>query len=131
LILVKNKPHDEALEIYRSASIAIDQVLGGWYGGFAVEMMAMGKPVACYIRDIDMKFIPDAMRRELPVFNIRPGHLVEDIASMLEQRSEWEARGLESRKFVERWHNPDLIARAMIEAYTNPDGRFELNPDGT
>jgi hypothetical protein len=129
LILVENMPHSEALELYRSASVAIDQVLGGWYGGFAVEMMAMGKPVACYIRDIDMKFIPEAMRRELPVFNIRPGHLVEDIAAILEQRSGWETRGRESRKFVERWHNPDLIAKAMVEAYVRPDSKFELDPD--
>jgi hypothetical protein len=129
LILVENKPHSEALELYQSASIAIDQVLGGWYGGFAVEIMAMGKPVACYVRDIDMKFIPEAMRRELPVFNIRPGHLVEDIAVILERRSEWEVRGRESRKFVERWHNPDLIAKAMLEAYAKPDSKFELDPD--
>lgn len=129
LILVENKPHDEALQLYRSASFAIDQVLGGWYGGFAVEMMAMGKPVACYMRDMDLKFIPKAMRRELPIINIRPAHLVEDIAAILDQRSEWEARGRESRKFVERWHNPDLIAKAMLEAYARPDSRFELNPD--
>ena len=51
LILVEKKTHEEALALYRSADIAIDQVLAGWYGGFAVEMMAMGKPVACYIRE--------------------------------------------------------------------------------
>ena len=129
LILVEKKTHEEALRLYRSADLAIDQVLAGWYGGFAVEMMAMGKPVACYIRDIDMKFVPEAMRRELPVFNIRPGHLVEDIAAMLEQRATWQARGRESRRFVERWHNPDRIARAMVEAYARSDSKFELDPD--
>jgi hypothetical protein len=58
LILVEKKTHEEALALYRSADIAIDQILAGWYGGFAVEMMAMGKPVACYIREQDMKFVP-------------------------------------------------------------------------
>jgi hypothetical protein len=129
LILVENKSHNDALELYRSADLAIDQVLAGWYGGFAVEIMAMGKPVACYIRETDMKFVPQAMRRELPVFNINPGNLVEDIAAILERRSEWETRGRESRKYVERWHNPDLIAKAMLEAYARPDSKFELNPD--
>src|SRR5207245_10359825 len=89
LILVEKKTHEEALALYRSADIAIDQVLAGWYGGFAVEMMAMGKPVACYIRESDMRFVPEAMRRELPVFKLNPGHLVEDIAKMLDQRLEW------------------------------------------
>jgi len=126
LILVEQKTHREALELYRSADIAIDQVLAGWYGGFAVEMMAMGKPVGCYIRESDMKFVPEAMRNELPIFNLDPGSLVESIAMMLDRRSEWEWRGRQARKFVERWHNPDLIAKAMLEAYARPDSRFEL-----
>jgi hypothetical protein len=129
LILVENKSHEEALALYQSADLAIDQVLAGWYGGFAVEMMAMGKPVACYLREIDMKFVPEAMRRELPIFGIDPGHLTEDIAALLDRRSEWETRGRESRKYVERWHNPDLIARAMLDAYRRSDSRFNLDPD--
>ena len=129
LILVENKSHEEALALYQSADLAIDQVLAGWYGGFAVEMMAMGKPVACYLREIDMKFVPEAMRRELPIFGIDPGNLVEDIAAFLDRRSEWETRGRESRKYVERWHNPDLVARAMLDAYRRSDSRFNLNPD--
>ena len=129
LILVENKSHEEALALYQSADLAIDQVLAGWYGGFAVEMMAMGKPVACYLREIDMKFVPEAMRRELPIFGIYPGHLTEDIAALLDRRSEWETRGRESRKYVERWHNPDLIARAMLDAYSRSDSRFNLDPD--
>lgn len=129
LILVENKSHEEALALYRSADIAIDQVLAGWYGGFAVEMMAMGKPVACYIREGDMQFVPDAMRREMPIYRVDPGNLVEGLAAILDQRSEWTARGRESRAFVERWHNPDLVAKAMLDAYRRPDSRFDLDPD--
>lgn len=129
LILVENKTHEEALALYRSADIAIDQILAGWYGGFAVEMMAMGKPVACYIREGDLQFVPEPMRREMPIFGIDPGNLVQDIAGLLDRRSEWEARGHQSRKYVERWHNPDLVARAMVDAYARPDNRFELDSD--
>jgi len=126
---VQNKSHDEAMALYRSADIAIDQVLAGWYGGFAVEMMAMGKPVACYIREGDMKFVPDAMLREMPIYRIDPGNLVEDLAAILDRRSEWTMRGRESRAYVERWHNPDRIAKAMLDAYRRPDSRFDLDPD--
>jgi len=129
LVLIENKAHDEALKLYRSADLAIDQVLGGWYGGFAVEMMAMGKPVACYVRDDDMRFVPEAMRREMPLFNINPDNLVEDLAAILDRRSEWAARGRDARKYVERWHNPDLIAKAMLRAYMKPNSDFALNPD--
>jgi hypothetical protein len=131
LILVEKKTHEEALALYRSADIAIDQILAGWYGGFAVEMMAMGKPVACYIREQDMKFVPEAMKNDMPIFKINPGSLVEDIAAMLDRRAEWTDRGRMSRSYVERWHNPDTIAKAMLAAYRSPDSVFELNPDGS
>ncbi|TWB96930.1 hypothetical protein FBZ93_107176 [Bradyrhizobium macuxiense] len=128
LILVEKTSHEQALEIYRSADLAIDQVLAGWYGGFTVEMMAMGKPAACYIREEDMMFVPDAIRRELPVYRLNPGDLVESIAAILDRRPEWSARGQASRRYVERWHNPKLIAKAMLDAYESPDSIFELTP---
>ena len=116
------------MALYRSADIAIDQVLAGWYGGFAVEMMAMGKPVACYIREQDMKFVPQAMRDEMPILQIDPGRLVDDLAAILERRAEWQNVGKRSRRYVERWHNPDRIAEAMLDAYRSPDSTFVLTP---
>lgn len=126
LILVQGKPHEEAMELYRSADIVIDQVLCGWYGGFGVEVMAMGKPVLCYLREEDMKFVPDEMLAELPIRNIRPGSLVSDIATVLEQRDQWGKWSEESRRFVERWHNPASIAAAMVDAYQNPSGEWNI-----
>ncbi len=128
LILVEKKTHEEALALYRSADIAIDQVLAGWYGGFAVEMMAMGKPVACYIREQDMKFVPQAIRDDMPILKINPGRIVEDLAAILERRAEWQEAGKRSRRYVERWHNPDHIAKAMLDAYQSPDSSFVLAP---
>ena len=116
------------LALYRSADIAIDQVLAGWYGGFAVEMMAMGKPVACYIREQDMKFVPSAMRDDMPILQIDPGRLVDDLAAILDRRAEWQNVGKRSRRYVERWHNPDRIAQAMLDAYRSPNSTFVLAP---
>jgi glycosyltransferase involved in cell wall biosynthesis len=128
LILVEKQTHIEALALYRSADIAIDQVLAGWYGGFAVEMMAMGKPVACYIREQDMKFVPPAMRDDMPILKVDPGRLVDDLATILDRRAEWQNVGKRSRRYVERWHNPDRIAQAMLDAYRSPDSAFVLTP---
>jgi hypothetical protein len=128
LILVEKKTHEEALAIYRSADLAIDQVLAGWYGGFAVEMMAMGKPVACYIREDDLKFVPEPMRGDLAILNIDPGSLAKDLAEILERQAEWPELGRRSRRYVERWHDPDHIAEAMIAAYRSPDSSFVLSP---
>lgn len=121
LEIVENRPHAEAMEIYRRADLAIDQINAGWYGGFAVEMMAMAKPVVCSIRQADLRFVPGEMVRDLPVYDVRPERLAEDIASVLDRRSEWRERGLASRAFVERWHHPDRIAARMAAVYTGKD----------
>jgi len=120
LVLVQNMPHAQALEIYRTADIVIDQALSGWYGGFAVEAMAMGKPVMCYLRHEDFECVPDEMLADLPIAEIRPDNLAEDIAAVLDRRSEWGDWSARSRHFAETWHNPRTIAEAMIELYENP-----------
>ena len=127
LILVQGKTHEEALAIYSSADIAIDQVLAGWYGGVSVELMAMGKPVLCYLRESDVQFVPERMFAELPIQNIRPDHLVEDIAKVLEKREEWSQWGRASRQFVERWHHPAMVAKALIDVYQNPSLSWNLS----
>lgn len=128
LILVEKKTHEEALALYRSADLAIDQIFAGWYGGFAVEMMAMGKPVACYIREQDMKFVPDGMKDDMPILRVDPSRLADDLAAILERRAEWRSFGEKSRRYVERWHDPYHIAHAMLNAYSSPDNRFVLAP---
>lgn len=128
-VQVGEMSHAEAMETYRSADIVIDQLLFGWYGGFAVEMMAMGKPVACYLRDADFHFAPPKLIGDLPIFNIRPETLEADLEKMLERREEWAAWGERSRQFVEKWHDPDKIAQWMASMYRAPRTRREFNPD--
>ena len=48
LDLVMNMPHQNAVEHYKQADIVVDQLLVGWYGVFAIECMALGKPVCVY-----------------------------------------------------------------------------------
>jgi len=116
-VLVENKTHAEAMELYKQADMAIDQVLSGWYGGFAVEMMAMGKPVACYIRDEDCSFVPEELMQDLPILKLNPNSLVKDLGDWLVRWQELAARGAASRAFVEKWHDPDVIAEKMAKYY--------------
>ncbi|MEO7728986.1 MAG: hypothetical protein ABIS45_17170 [Burkholderiales bacterium] len=125
-IQVKGMPHAEAVKTYRGADLVIDQVLAGWYGGFAVEAMAMGKPVACYIRREDLAFVPPEMAAALPLLNIAPATLEEDLAGILRQRERWPEWGRRSRDYVVRWHHPRRIAQAMVAAYRHPQSVFDL-----
>ncbi len=126
-VQVKGIPHEEAVKIYHNADLIIDQVLTGWYGGFAVEAMAMGKPVACSLRREDFAFIPKQMADELPLLDVNPSTLESDLAAILAQRERWPEWGCKSRDFVMRWHHPQRIARAMVGAYRHPESAFALD----
>jgi hypothetical protein len=129
LVVVEKTPHEEAMKIYQSADVAIDQIHFGWYGGFAVEMMAMGKPVAAYIREEDREFVPPEMWADLPIIRLDPATLKEDLGSMIAAAKDLPRQGQLSRRFVEKWHDPHKIARMMMRIYENP--RSELILDGS
>ncbi|RUP14041.1 MAG: hypothetical protein EKK43_13745 [Methylobacterium sp.] len=126
IVLIENLSHEEAMLQYRSADLVIDQILAGWYGGFAVEVMAMGKIVLCALRERDFVNLPRKFVEDLPIVNVDPASLVEDLLSIINRRSEWQAISRASRRFVERWHDPALIAQSMIECYKDPSKPFVL-----
>jgi glycosyltransferase involved in cell wall biosynthesis len=129
LVLVKNVPHAEALKLYRRADLIIDQILAGWYGNFAVEAMAMGKPVVAYIREEDLGALPPAMRADLPIVRVSPATLEEDLAQALARRAEWPEWGRRGRAYALRWHNPRSIAAALLRVYRDPTASFEMRPE--
>ncbi len=117
LMLVEATPHNRVRELYEMADLAIDQLLVGWYGGFAVEMMALGKPVVCYIREEDLKFIPQQMREDLPIINANPDNIYEVLKGLIVERERFDLIGEQSRDYVERWHDPMKIAKRLKDVY--------------
>lgn len=118
LTLVEGMANAEARRIYASADLVVDQLLAGWYGGLAVECMALGVPVIAYIRDEDLGFIPAQMRTDLPLISAHPGTIESILRHWLTAgRADLAHRGLAARSFVERWHDPQRIAGMMKERY--------------
>lgn len=117
-ILVEGMSREEAKRIYFQADLLIDQLVIGWYGGLAVELMALGKPVVAHLHEDDLQRIPPAMSSELPI--IPATH--EDIYAVLKtlltkRRHQLAALGAQGRIFVEHWHDPLKIARQMKDVY--------------
>lgn len=118
LVLIEGIPHKEARLKYESIDILIDQLFAGWYGGVAVELMALGKPVLVYIRKEDLAFIPDTMQADLPFVEVEPETLLEVLRQVVQMsRPDLQALGRRSRAFVERWHDPRRVAIAVKEDY--------------
>jgi hypothetical protein len=118
LDLIEGVSNSDALARYRDADVVIDQLYAGWYGGVALEAMALGKPVVVYIRETDLRFISKAMASDLPVFRTTPYRVKEDLRTIIElPRSELVARGVASRAYVEKWHDPLEIASGIANDY--------------
>jgi glycosyltransferase involved in cell wall biosynthesis len=118
LSIIEGHSVEAARALYRRADLLIDQLLIGWYGGLAVEFMALGKPVLAYLRREDLHFIPAEMAAELPIVQATPHSLYTVLKDLLDRpRSELAAIGRRGRSFVERWHDPRRIACRLGRDY--------------
>src|SRR5262249_45058988 len=117
-ILVEKLSHQDAIEVYKRADLLVDQLLAGWYGALAVELMALGKPVICYLRQEDFRFLPPGMGEELPMIGATPNSIYTVLKDWLTApRSELIRLGQRGRQFMERWHNPLSIANDLKQRY--------------
>jgi glycosyltransferase involved in cell wall biosynthesis len=111
-ILVENKTNKEALEIYKEADIVIDQLLLESYGIFAVECMALGKPVLCRIDEKLIKYYSN-----LPLLGTDPNNLYDNLKLLIENPNLRQELGEKGRKYVEEVHDAKKIAKQLIELY--------------
>jgi glycosyltransferase involved in cell wall biosynthesis len=113
LDLIEGVPREEVLRRVREADIVVDQLLNGWYGGFAVEAMALGKPVVCHIRELLSEDNP--FGAELPIVRATPETLAQQLRTLALERALRARLGAEGRAFAERHHDPRSVARQVLE----------------
>jgi len=120
LILVEGLPNTEAKTIYQGLDVMIDQLHYGWYGGLSTELMALGKPVACFVREDDLKWLPEEMRASLPILRISKETLIEDLRQICSLgRGSLQKLGAKSRSYVEKFHNPRSVAGKILRDIEN------------
>ena len=118
LIMVENMSNAEARRCYETIDVLVDQLFAGWYGGVAVEAMALGKPVLVYIRQEDLHSIPEDMRADLPFIQVTPSTIEAGLRAVLDMsRQELLALAKKSRAYVEKWHDPVAIAQRVKQDY--------------
>ena len=112
-VLVENKSQEEAIELYRKADIIIDQISVGAYGVFAIEGMALGKPVLSYISDKVRKSLPNTC----PIQNIEPD-TIYDVLNKLSCNPKLRRKiGIQGRKYVEEYHDYTKNAKLLKDIY--------------
>jgi glycosyltransferase involved in cell wall biosynthesis len=121
LRLVEGVARADVRSVLEQADVYVDQLLIGWYGGTAVEAMALGRPVVAHIREEDLRHIPAEMRAEIPVVHATPETLPDAIREALARRDELAEQG---RAYVERWHDPLKVAQRTKAAYEGAVARI-------
>lgn len=119
ICIIENMSYDKAIEQYKYADLVIDQVLIGWYGALAVEVMKMGKPLAVYIRKDDLRFIPSDMAEDLleTIISVDKGNLESVLEGYILNKSRLYEKSKKSVKYVYKWHDPVKIAKHIQKVY--------------
>jgi glycosyltransferase involved in cell wall biosynthesis len=118
LELIEGVRHDEARELYRRADIVVDQLKAGWYGLFAIEAMALGKPVVSFLHDEARRRTGDAFGRPVPIVQATRETLVAALRPLVESPAERRRIGAESRTYVEQVHDIDPLADRLLDIYS-------------
>jgi len=117
LDIVEGVRHDEARRRYERADIVVDQLNAGWYGIFAVEAMALGKPVLSYLRDEAVQETERQLGVDVPIVRVTKDTLREQLSELASDPERRRRIGTASRAYVEQIHDADRGADGLIEIY--------------
>lgn len=116
LVIMERVPNTKIKEIMASVDVVADQLIIGWYAMFALEAMAMEKPVLCYLKqDYEELFILAGLinRDEIPIINCSPRTVKETIRDLALNKHKLSAIGQRSRKYVIRHHSTEAVGKVF------------------
>ena len=113
LQLVEKISHTDALRIYAEADIIADQFCVGAFGVFALEGLALGKPVLTYL---DEEHLGDPVFN-LPIVNTTSENLERVLRVLLVVPSLRERLGDAGRLAVERYQSQEALAEVWNQIY--------------
>ncbi|MGQ9602720.1 MAG: hypothetical protein ACUVUU_00745 [bacterium] len=115
LVLIEGKSHQEAIEIKKTCDIAIDQVGdkgGTGYGVNSLETLSMGIPTLTSFTTDFQSFLPDH-----PFILVTPDTLESRLEEVLKNKDLRRQKGIEGRRFVEKYHDPEKVVRSIYKMY--------------
>jgi hypothetical protein len=113
LTMLTGVSHEQAVELMRASDIVADQFIGGSFGQTAVEAMALGKPVLCYVRDD--RNVPE--RSQFPIINVDPDTLYATLADLCNSPEKLPAIGRRSREYVVKHYSLEAFALRLDQLY--------------
>jgi hypothetical protein len=115
LVLVQGVPGDEARRLYERAHVVVDQLLIGAYAQFAIECMALGRPVVCYLNPRFAAHHPEWT--EAPIVSATPDTVIEELRRLVRDRELREELGRRGPDYVRRHHSLEAVGEQLDAVY--------------
>lgn len=113
LDIVERCANDEARRRYEAADIVAEQFLIGFFGYFAVEAMALGKPVVTFLRRPE--YLPADV--PCPLVSATPTTLPDVLRELVQNAERRRELGRAGRRFVEQVFSLEAFGARMDGVY--------------
>lgn len=100
-------------ELVATCDLYIDQVIWGFHGVAAIQAMALGKPVVCYLHEIPLQYVPE----DHPIINGNPSNLEATIENLILNPQLLNDTGKKSIAYYENYHSPKAVAQRLLKTY--------------
>jgi glycosyltransferase involved in cell wall biosynthesis len=117
LEIVEGLRHDEARERYARADIVVDQLNAGWHGVFALEAMALAKPVVSHLKPDVVERSAESFGARVPIVQATADTLVDALRPLVEDVELRRRLGGQGRAYVEQVHDIDRVADRLLAIY--------------
>lgn len=110
------------------ADIIVDQLIYGWWGSTALEGMALGKPVVCYLNPkFEANFYKTFPEYEgrLPIVRANTSNIEQVLRSLVNDGELRKRLGQESREFAESWLDPYRATQELLRFFAGETGLNE------
>jgi hypothetical protein len=114
LQLIEKTSNREALELYGEADVIAEQFLIGWHGYLAVEGMALGKPVVCFVRKPTEDY---PLGTDCPIVRASPDGLEETLLWLIENPQVRVELGKKGRAYVEEVFSLESVGKRLHQLY--------------
>ena len=115
LVLAQGLQVNRTREVYAGADIVVDQLLIGAYGQFALEGMALGRPVVCYLNPRFAVHHPEWT--EVPIVSATPDTIVEVLRELVRDSRRRQELGARGPVYVRRYHSLEAVGAHMATIY--------------
>lgn len=116
LVLVQKRPNDEIRALMADVDVVADQLIIGWYAMFAIEAMAMAKPVLCYLReDLKRLYVNAGLvgESEIPLVQCTPTTVKDTLRTLMDDRQALNEAGRRGPEYVRRHHSTESVGKVF------------------